>query len=161
MTDRLLLDLRKATDQLAASQGHPALYPHQVRMLEYLVCGQNSINQLPCGAGKTYPSIVFPQILDILRDNFNHKFPKETRILLIVPLVNISFTLEADLVRLNIPYQLMSAGTGSKVNPDAKVVVISPEKLLEKSCIQSIKSLQWCGISLDEPHLALGKFFYK
>ena len=155
--ETLSLDLRKAIDILTSAQGHPSLYPHQEKMLEFLVCGQNSINQLPCGAGKSYPAISFPHILDILRDTFNYKFPRETRVLLIVPLVNIFYSLEVDLVKLKIPYQVMLAGTGSKVDPYEKVVVISPEKLMDKLTLKSITSLKWSAISLDEPHLALGR----
>ena len=115
------------------------------------------MNQLPCGQGKTYPSICLPQILDLLRDRFHHKFPSQTRVLLIVPLVNIFYSLEVDLIKLDIPYQFMTAGTGSDINPHAKVVVISPEKLMEKLTMKSIISLEWSAISLDEPHLAIGK----
>ena len=157
MAETLLSDLNAAIDLLTTTQGHPTLHPYQVKMLEYLVSGQNSINQLPCGAGKTYPSICFPQILDILRDTYKHNLPQETRVLLIVPLVNIFYSLEVDLIKLNVPYQLMTQGTGSQVNCLAKVVVISPEKLMDKSTLKSIKSLKWSAISLDEPHLALGK----
>jgi hypothetical protein len=46
---------------------------------------------------------------------------------------------------LNIPYQFMTAGTGSEVNPNAKVVVVSPEKLMNKQTMNSIKSLEWSG----------------
>ena len=157
MADALLSDLKKAIDILTTAQGHPTLRPHQVKMLEFLVSGENSVSQLPCGAGKSYPAICVPQVLDILRDTFHHDFPIETRVLLIVPLVNIFHSLELDLISLNIPYQIMSAGTGSQVNPHAKVVVISPEKIMEKATLKSITSLAWSAISLDEPHLALGK----
>ena len=58
-------------------------------------------------------------------------------------------------MKLNIPYQFMTAGTGSEVNPNAKVVVVSPEKLMDKQTMNSIKSLEWSAISLDEPHLAI------
>ena len=135
----------------------PNLHQYQVKILKYLVSGQTSINQLPCGAGKTYPSICFPQILDILRDTYNHDLHQETRVLLIVPLVNIFYSLEVDLIKLNVPYQFMTQGAGSNVNPLAKVVVISPEKLMDKSTLQSIKSLKWSAICLDEPHLAFGE----
>lgn len=156
MSSSLLSDLMLAINQLIAIQGHPPLYTHQVRILEYLITGQNSINQLPCGSGKTYPSIVLPQLLDILRDNYHHDhIPEETRVLIIVPLVNIFYSLEQELIKLNIPYQFMMAGTGSEVNRQAKVIVISPEKLLDKLTLSSIKSLEWSAISLDEPHLAL------
>ena len=160
MTDILLSDLKKAVNVLTSAQGHPSLHFHQVKMLEFLVTGQNALHQLPCGAGKTYPAICLPNLLDILRTKYGHPFPTETRVLLIVPLVNIFYSLEGDLVRLNISYQLMTAGTGCQVNPQAKVVVISPEKMLEKSTMKSIKSLTWSAISLDEPHLALGKSGY-
>ena len=114
-------------------------------------------NIYPC-SGKTYPSLVLPEILDIMRERFHHNIPKETRVLLIVPLVNIFYSLEVDLIKFDIPYQFLTAGAGSIVNPSAKVVVTSPEKLLEKSTLRSIKSLGWSAICLDEPHLALGKF---
>ena len=150
-----------ATDMVSAAhivlRGHPNLHQHQMKMIEYLVAGQNSLNQIPCGGGKTLPAICLPQILDVLRDTFNHSFPQESRVLLIVPLVNIFFSLESDLIKLNIPYQFMTAGSGSEVNRAAKVVVVSPEKLLDKQTMNSIKSLGWSAISLDEPHLALGK----
>ena len=131
MTEALLSDLKSAIEILTHSQGHPPLYDHQFKTLEHLVCGINSVNQLPCGQGKTYPSICLPQILDLLRDRFHHKFPSQTRVLLIVPLVNIFYSLEVDLIKLDIPYQFMTAGTGSDINPHAKVVVISPEKLMD------------------------------
>ena len=150
-----------ASDVVSAAHivlsGHPNLHQHQMKTLEYLVSGQNSLNQIPCGGGKTLPAICLPQILDVLRDTFNHNFPQETRVLLIVPLVNIFFSLESDLIKLNIPYQFMTAGTGSEVNHNAKVVVVSPEKLMNKQTMNSIKSLEWSAISLDEPHLAIGK----
>ena len=156
----LLSDLVSVIGDLTAQNQLPNLRPHQVKTLEYLVCGQNSINQIPCGGGKTLPAICLPQILDVLRDKFHHSFPKQTRILLIVPLVNIFFSLEDDLIRLNIPYQFMAAGSGSEVNPAAKVIVVSPEKLMERHTINSIRALEWCAISLDEPHLALGELEY-
>ena len=122
--DTLISDMMNAINILTARQGHPSLHAHQVKMLEYLVKGQNSIHQLPCGSGKTYPSICLPQILDILRDRFNHNIPQDTRVLLIVPLVNIFYSLEVDLIKLNIPYQFLAAGTGCQVNPQAKVIVV-------------------------------------
>jgi hypothetical protein len=157
MTEALLSDLKSAIKILTDSQGHPTQYDHQVRTLEYLVCGINSLNQLPCGQGKTYPAICLPQILDLLQDRFLHKYPLQTRVLLIVPLVNIFYSLEVDLIKLDIPYQFMTSGTDSDINPQAKVVVISPEKLMDKLTMKSIKSLEWSAISLDLPHLAIGK----
>ena len=157
MSESLSSDLRKAVDILVASQFHPRLHPHQVKMLEFMIKGQNSISQLPCGAVKTYPAICLPHVLDILRGTFKYNFSSETRVLLIVPLVSIFYSLEIDLLKFNISYQLMTAGTGSQVNAAAKVVVISPEKLMDKATLKSIKSFSWSAISLDEPHLALGK----
>ena len=117
-----LCDLRSAIDIFVA-EGHPSFHPHQVQTLEYLVGRLNVVNQLPCGAGKTYPGISLPRILDILRDDFQHIIPKETRVLLIVPLVNIFYSLEVDLIKLDIPYQFLTAGTGSSVDICAKVIV--------------------------------------
>ena len=54
-----------------------------------------------------------------------------------------------------VPYQILLAGGDSKVDPRAKIVCTSPEKLLEKSLMSSITKLSWSAVSIDEPHLAL------
>ena len=56
---------------------------------------------------------------------------------------------------LEIPHQILSAGGDSTVDKMAKVVCLSPEKLLEKSVMSSIMKLSWSVVSIDEPHLAL------
>ena len=63
---------------------------------------------LSLGAGKTWPCICLPQVLDILRDDFSYNFPHETRIIYIVPLVNIYYSLEAEMKKLKIPHQILS-----------------------------------------------------
>ena len=84
---QILTDLNSAIDIFTAKKGsHIVLRSHQVKTLEYLLRGENSINQLPCGAGKTLPAICFPDIQDILRDNFSYDISSQTRVLLIVPL---------------------------------------------------------------------------
>ena len=158
LTMNVLSDLNNAINIFEA-RGHPSFHPHQVQTLKHLVGGQNCLNQLPCGSGKTYPGISLPSILDILRDEFHHNISSETRCLLIVPLINIFYSLEVDLVKLDIPYQFLTAGSSCFIDPAVKVVVLSPEKLLEKSTLKSITSLSWSAVILDEPHLALGKLY--
>ena len=59
------------------------------------------------GSGKTYPAICIPLILDILRDTFGHKcIPSSTRVLYIVPLINIFNSLAQEMENLQIPYQI-------------------------------------------------------
>ena len=95
------------------------------------------------------------KILDILRDKMNHDLPKETRVLYVVPLVNIYQSLSKEMDKLNIPFQVMSMGSSTVVNQSVKVLFISPERLQNKSVLKSILQLSWSCISIDEPHLAL------
>ena len=107
------------------------------------------------GAGKTWPCICLPQIIDILRDTFGYPVAMETRILYLVPLINIYHSLKSEMDRLRIPHQIVRSGSISQIDPDAKVVCMSPEKVLDQSIIREISKLSWCCISIDEPHLAL------
>ena len=81
------------------------------------------------------------------------KVPEVTRVLYIVPLVNIFHSLSCEMLALEIPHQILSSGEGFKVDKCAKVVCVSPEKLLEKSVMSSILQLSWSAVSIDEPHL--------
>ena len=154
--EELLRDLPEAIELLRNSQSFPPLSECQVKMFEFMVMQCNSANQLPTGSGKTYPAICIPLILDILRDTFGHKvIPEKTRVLYIVPLINIFHSLSHEMNRLKIPFQLIEAGSRSDIDEDSKVVCISPEKLLDRLIIKSIMQLNWSVIVVDEPHLAL------
>ena len=148
-------DVVDAIEILRSEQGHPKLTEFQVKAVLNLARSTNSINQIPTGGGKTWPVVCFPRILDILRDNFNHDIPKETRVLYVVPLVNIYQSLSKEMDKLNIPFQVMSMGSSAVVNQSVKVLFISPERLQNKSVLKSILQLKWSCVSIDEPQLAL------
>ena len=82
-------DVRKAIELLRVQQKHPELSESQIAVVTTLVEGKNSINQLPTGTGKTWPVVCLPSIIDILRENFKYPLPSETRVLYVIPLVNI------------------------------------------------------------------------
>ena len=151
-----LRDLPEAIELLRNSQGFPPLSACQLKMFEFMVMQVNSANQLATGSGKTYPAICIPLVLDILRDTFGHKhIPKTTRVLYIVPLINIFHSLVLEMKHLKIPFQVIEAGSAGEIDRDAKVVCISPEKLLDRLVMKSILHLDWSVIVVDEPHLAL------
>ena len=146
-------EIHAATEIIRLRQNHPPLSEWQLNTVEMLVNQNNSVSQLPTGSGKTWPVISLPSILDVLRDNLKQEVPEVTRVLYIVPLVNIFHSLSSEMEALEIPHQILSCGGGSKVDDCAKVVCVSPEKLLEKSVMSSILQLSWSAVSIDEPHL--------
>ena len=93
MADIDIGTIRSAIEIVRLRQGHPPLTDWQINMVEMLVNQKNSVNQLPTGSGKTWPVISLPLILDVLRDNFKQDVSKFTRVLYIVPLVNIYHSL--------------------------------------------------------------------
>ena len=120
-------------------------------MIECMVMGLNSAHQIPTGSGKTYPSVCLPDILTILRDDFGHEsIPSETRVLVIVPLINIFHSLSSQMKSLHISHQLIEAGSSTEIDRNVKVVAISPEKLLDQFVMKSILKLQWSAIVVDE-----------
>ena len=150
----LLDHLRQAIEILRKSQEFDMLSEFQLKMFEFMVTKHNSVSQP--GSGKTYPAICIPLVLDILRDKFNHKsISKNTRVLYIVPLINIFHSLATEMDRLKIPFQILAAGTGNKIDQDAKVVCIFPEKLLDSMLMKSLLLFNWRVIVVDEPHLCL------
>ena len=151
------IDVEKAVEILRTQQCHPQLSEFQINVVKALANNQNSLNQLPTGSGKTWPVVCFPQILDILRDELKYDLPTETRVLYVIPLVNIYQSVSVEMDKLNIPHQIMHAGGDTDINPSVKVVCISPERLLNKVMMKSILNHKWSCISIDEPHLALGK----
>ena len=95
-------------------------------------------------------------MIDTLKVKFGYHFHNaESRVLYSVPLVNIYQSLALEMEKLNISYQVMTVGSSSQIRIDAKVIFISPERLLNKHVMKSILDLQWSCISVDEPHLAL------
>ena len=151
MEDSLLSDIPKAIEVLRSSQGFPPLATTQIKMIECMVMGWNSAHQLPTGSGKTYPSVCLPDILTILRDEFGHEsISSETRVLVIVPLINIFHSLSTQMKILNISHQLIEAGSSTEIDRNVKVICISPEKLLDQIVMKSILRLEWSAIAVDE-----------
>ena len=149
-------DIHAAIEMVRCEQGHPPLKDYQVSTVVHLIQLKNCLNQLPTGYGKTWPVVSLPLVIDTLTVKFGYHFHNaESRVLYIVPLVNIYQSLALEMEKLNIPYQVMSVGSTSQIRSDAKVIFISPERLLNKHVMKSILDLQWSCISVDEPHLAL------
>ena len=142
-------------EMLRVKQDHPEISECQINVVIALVQMENTLNQLPTGAGKTWLVVCFPQILDILRDNFGYKISVETRVLYVVPLVNLYHSLAKEMKALEIKFQVMNAGSSAEVDREAKVIFVSPERLQDKAVMSSILKLSWSCCSIDEPHLAL------
>ena len=147
--------IRAAIEIVKQRQGHPQPTEWQINTVTALVKQNNYVNQLPTGSGKTWPLISLPSILDVLRDNFKENIPSETRVLYIVPLVNIFHSLSMEMASLKIPFQILSSGSDYQIQSHTKIVCLSPEKLLNKRVLASILKLPWSAVSIDEPHLAL------
>ena len=155
MADIDIGTIRAAIEIVKQRQGHPQPTEWQINTVTALVKQNNSVNQLPTGSGKTWPLISLPSILDVLRDNFKENIPSETRVLYIVPLVNIFHSLSMEMASLKIPFQILSSGSDYQIQSHTKIVCLSPEKLLNKRVLASILKLPWSAVSIDEPHLAL------
>ena len=148
--------VNQAAKLLTEKQNHPELNPGQIFQLQCMVNKENSISQLPTGYGKTYAGICLPDILLMLRDKFGYSdISDRPRVLIIVPLVAIMTSLEEQLIKLDITYQFLKAGTTNILNDKVKVVAISPEKLTASDTMGMILSLKWEAVILDEPHLAV------
>ena len=146
-------DVVKAIEMVRISQKHPIVSEFQINVIKTLAGGKNSINQLPTGEGKTWPVVCFPLVIDILREKFSYSLPVETRVLYVIPLVNIYHSVSIEMDKLKIPYQVMKAGSEDKIDQSVKVVFISPERLQNKAVMRSILQLEWSCVSIDEPHL--------
>ena len=102
--------LPKALTDLLRKQNLVSILNEQFKQLECIILGKNSVHQLPTGSGKTWAPVSAPEILDILRDNYGHdEIPSETRVLYIVPLLNIITTLELELAKLGIKCDILDS----------------------------------------------------
>lgn len=140
--------IRSAIEVVRLRQDHPPPTEFQIKVVERLVNQKNSVNQLPTGSGKTWPVISLPSILRVLRENFKQEVAQECRVLYIVPLVSIYHSLSREMKSLNIPHQILSSGSESRIDIGADIVCVSPEKLLEKSVMNSIVKLSWSAVSI-------------
>ena len=132
-------DICEAIDTVRRDQGHPPLKEYQVSTVIHLINQRNCLNQLPTGYGKTWPVVSLPSVLDTLRTKYSYDFiPINCRVLYIVPLINIYQSLAFEMENLKIPYQVMSVGSACQISKTAKVVFISPERLLNKYVMKSI-----------------------
>ena len=140
--------IRSAIEVVRLRQDHPPPTEFQIKVVERLVNQKNSVKQLPTGSGKTWPVISLPSILRVLRENFKQVVAQESRVLYIVPLVSIYHSLSREMKTLNIPHQILSSGSESRIDIGADIVCVSPEKLLEKSVMNSIVKLSWSTVSI-------------
>ena len=154
--NKIKSDIPKAVATLLERQNLLSVSNEQLKQLECIVLGENSLHQLPTGSGKTWASVSSPDILDLLRDSYGHQhIPKETRVLVIIPLIAIIKSLELELSKLNISYDILDSEHQGQIKSEAKVVIVTPEKLMDKRTMQNICQLSWSAVSLDEPHYVL------
>ena len=114
-------DILSSTEMLRVKQDHPEISECQINVVIALLQMENSLNQLPTGAGKTWPVVCFPHILDILRDTFGYNISVETRVLYVVPLVNLYHSLAKEMKALEIQFQVMNAVSSVEIDREAKV----------------------------------------
>ena len=99
-----------------------------------------------------------PDVLDILRDSFKYShIPQNNRVLYIVPLVAIVDSLEKELSRFDIAYEVLGPEHQSKgsIDKDSKVIIVTPEKIVKKNILETINDLDWLAIVIDEPQYIL------
>jgi len=108
MSEIILSDVLEAIELVRGKQQlYQKISQIQINVVCALVKNNNSLNQLPTGSGKTWPVVCFPLILDTLRDIFHYPLPQETRVLYVVPLVNLYHSLSIEMENLKIPYQVL------------------------------------------------------
>ena len=92
-------------------------------------------------------------MLDILRDKFQHdQIPAYNRVLYIVPLTAIVSTLKLELEKFKVDYEVLDADHKGALKKEAKVTIVTPEKLVNKLTLKNITELSWSAVVLDEPH---------
>ena len=156
LLDEFDIHLREAVKITVNKQNLKSISDEQFCQLKCIVQGKNSLTQTPTGSGKTWAAINAPDILGLLRDNFNYtKIPPETRVLYIVPLLAIIQTLKRELSKFEISYQVLDSHHTGGIDQKCKVIVVTPEKLMNAGSIHNICQLSWSAIVIDEPHYIL------
>ena len=71
----------------------------------------------------------------------------------IVPLVAIVDSLEKELSRFDIAYEVLGPEHQNKgsIDNDSKVIIVTPEKIVKKNILEIIDDLSWLAIVIDEP----------
>ena len=91
-----------------------------------------------------------------MRDQFKHdEIPKSNRILYIVPLLAIISTLKQELINLGIEYQVIDSEHLGGIKTSSKIVILTPEKLVNKGTLKCITELSWSAVVIDEPQYIL------
>jgi superfamily II DNA helicase RecQ len=73
----------------------------------------------------------------------------------IVPLIAIIKTLERELSKFKIKYEILDSDHNGQIKHESKVIIVTPEKLMNKITMQKICQLSWSALVIDEPHYIL------
>ena len=140
-------DLMKAVSIALEKQKLVKVSKEQFNQLKCIVERKNSLTQAPTGSGKTWAAISAPGILDILREQFNHtNIPSETRVLYIVPLIAIIASLELELSKYGVSYEVLNSDHTGSIDPNSKVIIVTPEKLMSRCTMSDICQLTWSAL---------------
>ena len=77
------------------------------------------------------------------------------RVLYIVPLVAIIITMKIELSKYDISYDVIDSDHLGGIKSDSKVVILTPEKLVNKEILKQISGLSWSAIVIDEPQFMI------
>ena len=92
-----------------------------------------------------------PDVLGVLREKFHHKqIPEMNRVLYIVPLVAIMSTMKTELTKFGISFDVVDSEHKGAIKSDSKVVILTPEKLVNKDILKQISGLSWSAFVIDE-----------
>ena len=92
----------------------------------------------------------------MLRERYEHReISDHNRVLYIVPLVAIIISLKVELVKFGISFEVLDSDHSGVIKTETEVVIVTPEKLINKDTLKVISGLAWKAIVIDEPHYIL------
>ena len=154
--EKLGSDLKKAVEIMLKRQNLVRVSSEQFHQLQCIVECKNSLTQAPTGSGKTWAAISAQEVLDLLRDQLNHtNIPPQTRVLYIAPPIAIIKTLERELSKFEIKYEILDADHRRQIDLGSKVIIVTPEKLMNTATMLNICKLSWSALVIDEPQYIL------
>ena len=118
---------RAISDVLENLVGINELYPGQYQLLQSLMENESVFYTSCTNSGKTLPTIIYPEILKILK-NLGYNFPARPKVLFLTALNSLQLSLVSNVKHLGIDCESVNTeNVKDLLDSDTTVLFISPE----------------------------------